>query len=353
MDNQKLTVNEEQVLNYLNDITYPVVKTNIGINVGKRSPKTAASWVNPILEKLISKGLVIEITEGKKTTYMSATSTAMKNEEPEILGVEDNLPSPVNQKVEEIDEVEKETTIELEHLQPAEKIETKQKVSKPKNNSDFNINKAKKWIIKKVEELIKDKKEWETNRNCISKAIELYNAEQTPIPEQLFQKVLRPVLRKFDPIPKRQKGEPRRNMLNSINKEWEQKILKKEWEIIKEDNTKTERSKKSHLVKLLKDSIASKLPSEKSLNSNSVKSFINTVVYEVITGNKREMKNDGRHFEVGQIVRYFDKHNVEKTGKIVRIFECKNFFQRTIVVLEEGSTKPEMKIDRKIIKVID
>ncbi|HNQ20197.1 MAG TPA: hypothetical protein PKI46_03940, partial [Bacteroidales bacterium] len=236
MNNQTLSVNEKQVLQYLQSLETPVVKSNVGIAVGKRIPKNAAAWANPILEKLLEKGLIEQVEDGTKILYKAKEnlSEQIVADEPEdevdVLGAEHNdgdlftgksaiedelledgdmrkqFPANVEgseefYKANESVEDDYESESPAETLDAVEKSEKKKRKSKSEQNG-FSLPKAKKWILQKATELVETKSQWETKGSCISKALQLYVAEFGEIPEEYFQRTVRPITRKLDPQPK-------------------------------------------------------------------------------------------------------------------------------------------------------
>ena len=318
----KLSTNEQEVLNFLTKQGKALNKSMIGVSVGKRQPKNAAAWSSPILDSLIEKGLIETVAENGKQLYQAIDAIV------EMPALED--------------EVVKEKVIK----KPSKKSEPSKQLV---DASDFEEKEETEDI--EVEEAIAKKGEWDSKGNCISKALNDYENNIGHIPEEYFQRVMRPIKRKFDPSPKKEKGIPRANLLDKFDKVESKAWAVKHWEDITANADIPDNSKKRQLSIKFKEYVSGKV-SEKSMKANMIKSFISTTIREVISGNEREFKNDGREFTKGMKVEYLGKNGVTKTGVISRIFMDKVFYQRTIIIMPDGADKTEMKIDRKITKVI-
>lgn len=364
----KLSTNEQEVLNFLKKQGKALNKSMIGVSVGKRQPKNAAAWSSPILDSLIEKGLIEIVTENGKQLYQATGDIvempALEDEvvKDKVIKKPSKKSEPSKQLVDASDFEEKEETedieVEAEIVTSSPEVNnqiTDAVTEKPKrkkvSEADWDYKKAKKVITKMVEEAIAKKGEWDSKGNCISKALNDYENNIGHIPEEYFQRVMRPIKRKFDPSPKKEKGVPRANLLDKFDKVESKAWAVKHWEDITANADIPDNSKKRQLSIKFKEYVSGKV-SEKSMKANMIKSFISTTIREVISGNEREFKNDGREFTKGMKVEYLGKNGVTKTGVISRIFMDKVFYQRTIIIMPDGADKTEMKIDRKITKVI-
>lgn len=346
---------ETLVLDYLQKNS-KALKSHIGVAVGKKPPKQAASWSTPILKKLLELNLITENKIGSRTFYeikekvpSIPPQSLPQNEVLEMLQDEHETPHSVNDG----DYFSGKPAIEDKDYDTEKPSQPVKKVDIQENEDEgaFNISKCKREISKIVEQKIANKSEWETNRMCISSALNEWCTINGDIPTEFFQKVVRPIQNKYNPQPKVNKV--KKNMLTDVPKQSIKNDVKKYYneEILPNEKIK-KKSYKRLLAKKTK-SLLSKYLTEQNFRSNLVKSFIATVAIEVTTGRTRQIKNDGRPFVKGQRVKFENKNGEIKTGTITRVFIDKVFYQRTIVVLPDNATKTEMKIDRKIIEVIE
>ena len=394
---EKQNVNETAVLKFLESCESPVNRSVIGCKVGKRPPKQAAAWAGPILVTLVEQGLVKKIEDGGKTLFSlikkTSKSDKVETKSSVLEAVDVKKSKKVIEKAKVIEEkpIKKEVkgkkkpkgkeikpyvpinrakgidedTTEVPETSPAPKEKSKGKVKeiKPtkektvkekeeKVDAEFNFKKAKREIMIIVEDKINNMTVHDTKGKCIAKAVDEWQKKNCEIPEEYFQRVVRPVKRKYDPIDKSEKGLPRTNLLSNLDKKDIETRFNSVWLKIQKDKEIDESSKKREFAKQVKEYIAERV-SEQSMRANMIKSFISTLVNEITTGEEREYKDDGRPLEKGQHVEYTDKKGNIKTGVITRVYMCNIYFQRTIIVREDGQTKTEMKIDRKINKVID
>lgn len=382
---KNLNANEVAVLEYLRKTGESCTKSQIGVVVGKRQPKNAAAWSGPILESLIGEKAVEQITEGNKTLYkaiktnesVKPTKTPKGHTPPEVLeAIGVKLPNKdkkdhdvldavtekkvrkshpaniegskefneVNEKARKEDEKPKAQKPKVEKTKP-------EKVKKEKGEGEFNFKKAKKEIFEIANSLIEKMTVNETKGVLIAKAVGEWQKKNCEIPEDFFQRIIRPIKRKLDPAPEKEKGKPRTNLLDVFDKNAVKQLVATELKKLKADKEIVEGSYKRELIKFLKEYIAQQV-SEKSMKANIIKSFISTVVSEALTGKEREYKDDGRPFEKGQHVEYNNKQGIVCKGTIVKVYMCKVGFQRTIIIQPDDGSKKEMKVDRKIIKVI-
>lgn len=391
---ENLTVNENEVLKYLTTTGKAYNKSHIGVAVGKRQPKNAASWSTPILESLCEKGLVKIDEQNGRIFYIAATSSSPVEKQTEIkndvIGAidEKKLRKKFPANVEGSKEMLKSSDIEVEHRETPDEvfeIEASEQIVNKKDgaektidisdlqgeytldevktvtkeiskrikaaSTEFNFKKAKREILKLSIQLIADKEEYDSPASCISKALREWTDVNGDIPEDYFQRVMRPIKRKLDPSVKPVKGLPRTNILDRVDKESMKQWTLDTWNAILENKEIADNVKKRELIKLVKNKISVNL-SEASMRANMVKSYISTLIRETTTGKQREFRNDGREFEKGMRVKFQNKKGEIKEGVIMRIFLDKVFFQRTIIVKADDSDKTEMKIDRKIIEVI-
>lgn len=383
---ENLSVNEKAVLDYLKKSGENCNKSRIGVVVGKRQPKNASVWATPILDKLIEKGLIEQVEDGAKILYKAKEnlSEQIVADEPEdevdVLGAEDNdgdlftgksaiedellkdddlrkqFPANIEgseefNKANESIEDDYESESPAETLDAVEKSEKKKRKSKSEQNG-FSLPKAKKEITELTEKFISEMDEQlDTKAGCLNKALKEYVQTNGEIPEEHFQSVMRPLLKKYSPKVKKEKGAPRANILDCFDRQGLIEAFKITFDTMKADE-KSDSEIKKQLFTEVTTHVAGSL-SEKSMKANSVKSFIAGIVHFIMTGEERPFKSDGREFEKGQKVKYTNKHGEEKTGVIYRIFNDMVFMQRTIIVIEDGTDKKEMKIDTKIISVID
>lgn len=71
---QNLTANQKSVLEYINKNSDQAFNaTQLGVAVGKKTPKQAAAWSGPILKKLVEIGEIIKQDEGNKSFYRAVT----------------------------------------------------------------------------------------------------------------------------------------------------------------------------------------------------------------------------------------------------------------------------------------
>lgn len=390
---ETLSAKERQVLDYLSATEKPVLKSHIGVAVGKKHPKSAATWANPILQSLLDKNLIETVQIGNKTTYKSLTVTEQvlkqRTDEPLQALPQEKINQMVQTEIDNHGEEDFEREIDIDEDLPGEFVKhendgelfsgksaiendllpdndirktfpanidgsdefnkANSEVQKPKNEDSFNIKKCKREISRLIEKNIANKNQWDTKGRCISNAISDWCRQNGDIPEEYFQRVVRPLTKKYDPRPKTRKQ--RENMLSRIDNFEIRKLSREYLEELKKDNTVTESQYKRRLMKRIRD-LMSPFYEDKSMRANLIKSYISTVAIETITGEPREILNDGRPFVKGQRVKYENKNSEVMTGTIVRVFIDKVFYQRTIVVQPDGSNKNEMKVDRKIIEVI-
>lgn len=133
----KLNDNQKVVLNFLEkNKNESYNKTQVGVQAGKKLPKSASTWATPILDSLVKMKLAKKIEKDGKTTYQFASSATaepkkenppkkeslVKKEvkEPKEKKVKENLLSKIDiEKVEEVAKKEWDKISKTELTDPA------------------------------------------------------------------------------------------------------------------------------------------------------------------------------------------------------------------------------------------
>lgn len=163
MVESNLTQSEKLTIEFMEKQEKPVLKSHVGIQVGKRNSKNAAQWAAPILESLIKKGLVKSEEVSGKIQFSLVKVITLVISEPKtgkskFVNAEDIklVTNDLDTVIEEsplADELASNDLIEVAYDTKKEKT-----ASTPRTNllSNIDLDKARNIGLKKLQQLQKE-----------------------------------------------------------------------------------------------------------------------------------------------------------------------------------------------------
>lgn len=224
---ENLNDNQKLVLKFLtNNAKETFNMTQVGVQAGKKIPKSASTWSKPILESLVKLKLVSKIEKEGKTTFqiLEKKSSDKKEETKKVENVKEEKTIPIQKTIKE--KIEKE----------------------PKKKDD------------------------------------------KPVKEKVIKK----------------------NLLTDIDRD--SFLSKLEDEAAKFSLEETKNKKVRTLTEISKKILLSLGLEEKSLKANTIKGFIFKCVKHAL-GEDYETREDGRSFEIGEIVKFSGGKTLDKDGQ--------------------------------------
>lgn len=329
----KLNQNQEAVVNFLNNnSTESFSATQIGVAVGKKNPKNASTWAKPILEELVSLGLISQEVNGSKTTFSKLEKevySALSDEEVMEMSQEEYA-NPASVFTED----------EIENAMDANDY-AQELISRIKNADNLKELKEKEAYNKQLDE-------------DINNAIEAYENEEE-IPTNFYNEVVKIVRKELKFTAPKKAREPRINIFTGVDQNEALEVAKK---AIKE-NEEAEDDDKKPVVTVVRESILQFLEEEYGFNETSLedkrtRAFIYKIKQELSLTKRSEdvVLATEETFEKGEEVEFSAHRLTGRKGEVLSGTVVRTFFNdfgfRYVVIKSENKTYT--KRDKDVVK---